>query len=102
MIELQANERLLLLFSESKGISTGWKSHDRNQGIVPPFIAYIGGKTKDELKQVVSTLECSKIQIRKAKRLQNYPFEAKIWGAPYEDVRNLGFWLKVERGVIVK
>ena len=98
MIEVQANRRLLLLISESKGIHTGWKSHQRDKDKYLPFCAYIGGNSKEELKSVVADLDCSKVQIRKAKRLTTYPFEAKIWGAPFEDVRNLGFWLSVEQG----
>jgi hypothetical protein len=33
MIEVQANQRLLLLISESKGVGTGWKSHQRDKGV---------------------------------------------------------------------
>jgi len=98
MIEVQANQRLLLLISESKGIHTGWKSNQRDKDKYLPFCAYIGGNSQEELKSVIADLDCSKVQIRKAKRLKTYPFEAKIWGAPFEDVRNLGFWLSVEQG----
>ena len=97
---VRCNPRLLVFVSESKGININWNCHHRDEKKYAPFCAYIGGRTKGEIEKAIASLELETVVIRKAKRLKGeWPYEAKIKGAPYEDVRNIGFYLNQNDGI---
>jgi len=97
---IRCNPRLLVFVSESRGININWNCHHRDEKKYAPFCAYIGGRSKGEIEKAIASLELETVVIRKAKRLKgDWTYEAKIKGAPYEDVRNIGFYLNQSDGI---
>ncbi len=62
--------------------------YDQREGRVK-FLTYIGGHSRDELKQIIKETKAPRYQIRKAKRVLGFPFELKVSGYPFSSMKAL-------------
>ncbi len=62
--------------------------YDRQEGRVK-FLTYVGGHSREELKQIIKETQAPRYQIRKAKRVLGFPLELKVGGIPFATMKAL-------------
>lgn len=89
LFHVQYTSRILVIFDDLAAYKIGFKQHpeDKQEKRIP-FITYIGGNAKEELKAIASCYEISGYNIRKATRI-DYPFEMKIKGMAFGKLQQL-------------
>lgn len=89
LLHVQYTDRILVIFDDPVAFKIGFRQHpdDEKQSRVP-FVTYIGGESKDELKAIVSCYKLSGYTIRKGQRVK-HPFELKIRGMAFSQLQQL-------------
>ncbi|MDJ0511574.1 MAG: ASCH domain-containing protein [Crocosphaera sp.] len=90
LLRVQYCEKIVVYFdhpSQSK-IKMAQDYYDLQEGRVK-FLTYIGGHSKDELKQIIKKTKAPRYQIRKAKRIPSFPLELKVGGIPFATMKAL-------------
>ncbi len=83
-------EKIVVYFdhpSQSK-IKMAQDYYDQREGRVK-FLTYIGGHSRDELKQIIKETKAPRYQIRTAKRVLGLPLELKVSGYPFSTMKAL-------------
>ncbi len=83
-------EKIVVYFdhpSQSK-IKMAQDYYDQREGRVK-FLTYIGGHSRDELKQIIKETKAPRYQIRTAKRVLGFPLELKVSGYPFSTMKAL-------------
>ncbi|MEL4896325.1 ASCH domain-containing protein [Crocosphaera sp. Alani8] len=62
--------------------------YDLQEGRVK-FLTYIGGHSRDELRQIIKDTKAPRYRIRKAKRVLGFPLELKVSGYPFATMKAL-------------
>jgi hypothetical protein len=78
--------KVLVIISESGRFNWPIHESDRPFDYRRQFITYLPGRTRQELKDLLSNLEFESYQIRKGKRLGS-AYEAKVRGLAWDTVR---------------
>lgn len=88
LLEIDYGDRIKVFFNESRDNGFKFTQHPQEDNHVLPFLTFVGGNNREELKQIASSLDCKVFQIREAKRL-NFPFEMKVRGLKFQDLKTL-------------
>ncbi len=86
LFSVKYNDRLTVIFNEPPLIKM--RQHPEDEGVRIPFLTYLGGETKEELKKIAEKYQLDDFQIRQSKRTQ-YPFELKIKGIKFSKLQQL-------------
>ncbi|MEL4897979.1 hypothetical protein [Crocosphaera sp. Alani8] len=65
------------------------QAEEDRKAIRVKFITYIGGNSKEELEEIIKEIPAPRHQIRKTKRVPNYPFEMKVSGYSFKQMKLL-------------
>ncbi|MDJ0598141.1 MAG: ASCH domain-containing protein [Crocosphaera sp.] len=90
LLRVQYCDRVVVFFDypAQNKIKMAQDGHDKREKRVK-FITYIGGHSKDELKQIIKETKAPRYQIRSSKRVPNYPFELKVGGYAFHEMKVL-------------
>ena len=83
-------DRLVVYFDHpaQEKIKMAQDGQDRREQRVK-FLTYIGGHSRDELKQIIKETQAPRYQIRKAKRVLGFPLELKVSGYSFHTMKSL-------------
>ena len=81
-------QKVMVIFDYPSHPSIKFVQHPKESKFVIPFLTFIGGNTKDELKEIRKSLDCKGTQIREAKRI-DFPYEMKVKGLRFQDLKTL-------------
>ncbi len=89
LLQVQYCDRILVVFDYPNQHSIGFRQHpDDKEADRVPFVTYIGGETKEELRMIVIRYKLSGYSIRESKRMDQ-SFEMKIKGMSFDQLKQL-------------
>lgn len=90
LLKVQYCDRIVVFFDEphQDKIKMLQAEEDR-KAIRVKFITYIGGNSKEELEEIIKETPAPRYQIRKSKRVPNYPLEMKVSGYSFHEMKIL-------------
>ncbi len=90
LFRVQYCEKIVVYFDHppQTKIKMAQDYYDRKANRVK-FLTYIGGHSRDELKQIIKETKAPRYQIRKAKRVLGFPLELKVSGYLFSTMKAL-------------
>lgn len=86
LFPVQESETVFLFYDLSRKSKLHQDPVDQQEHRVP-FVAYIGGFSVEELKEIAEKLEPLGFKTRKSKRLTQFPFEVKLQGVQWKKIK---------------
>lgn len=90
LLKVQYCDRIVVFFDapHQDKIKMLQAEEDR-KAIRVKFITYIGGHSREELEEIIKETPAPRHQIRKSKRVPKYPFEMKVSGYSFQQMKTL-------------